>query len=83
MAVSRTAVIRAGLLDEQLFAYVEDVEWSLRVRRHGFAVVFVPDARARHRGRTTWIWDVEITDDDDRLCVLTRMTIAVRPRPAA
>jgi uncharacterized protein (TIGR00369 family) len=35
-------------------------------------------ARARHRGRTTWVWDVEITDDEGRLCVLTRMTVAVR-----
>ena len=39
-------------------------------------------ALRRHRGRTTWIWDVEITDDADRLCALTRMTIAVRPMPA-
>jgi uncharacterized protein (TIGR00369 family) len=39
-------------------------------------------ARRRHRGRTTWIWDVEIHDDAGRLCVLTRMTIAVRERPA-
>jgi 1,4-dihydroxy-2-naphthoyl-CoA hydrolase len=36
----------------------------------------------RHRGRTTWIWDVEICDDDGRLCAMTRMTIAVRPMPA-
>lgn len=36
----------------------------------------------RHRGRTTWIWDVEITDDAERLCAIIRMTIAVRPRPA-
>jgi 1,4-dihydroxy-2-naphthoyl-CoA hydrolase len=36
-------------------------------------------ARARHRGRTTWLWDVEISDDEDRLCALTRVTIAVRP----
>jgi uncharacterized protein (TIGR00369 family) len=36
-------------------------------------------ASRRHRGRTTWIWDVEISDDDGRLCALTRMTIAVRP----
>ena len=36
-------------------------------------------AHPRHRGRTTWIWDVEITDDDDRVCALVRMTIAVRP----
>ncbi len=34
-----------------------------------------------HGGRTTWIWDVEFRDDDDRLCAVTRMTIAVRPRP--
>ncbi|HEY4093901.1 MAG TPA: PaaI family thioesterase [Baekduia sp.] len=35
-------------------------------------------ARARHRGRTTWVWEVEITDDEARLCALVRMTIAVR-----
>jgi uncharacterized protein (TIGR00369 family) len=39
------------------------------------------EAEARHRGRTTWVWDVEITDDDGRLCALAHMTIAVRPRP--
>jgi 1,4-dihydroxy-2-naphthoyl-CoA hydrolase len=37
-------------------------------------------ARARHRGRTTWVWDVEVTDDEDRMCALIRMTIAVRSR---
>ena len=36
-------------------------------------------AMRRHRGRTTWIWDVEFTDEAGRLCALTRMTIAVRP----
>ena len=35
-------------------------------------------ARRVHRGRTTWLWDVEITDDQGRRCALTRMTIAVR-----
>jgi 1,4-dihydroxy-2-naphthoyl-CoA hydrolase len=35
-------------------------------------------ARRRHRGRTTWIWDVELTDDEGRLCALSRVTIAVR-----
>ncbi len=38
-------------------------------------------ARARHRGRTTWVWDAEITDDEGRLCALAQMTIAVRPLP--
>jgi uncharacterized protein (TIGR00369 family) len=35
-------------------------------------------ARRLHRGRTTWVWDVEISDDQGRRCALTRMTIAVR-----
>lgn len=34
--------------------------------------------RVRHRGRTTWVWEVEIADDQERLCALVRMTIAVR-----
>ncbi|MDQ3676919.1 MAG: PaaI family thioesterase [Actinomycetota bacterium] len=38
-------------------------------------------ATRRHRGRTTWVWDVEISDDAGRLCALSRMTIAVRPIP--
>jgi 1,4-dihydroxy-2-naphthoyl-CoA hydrolase len=37
-------------------------------------------ARARQRGRTIWIWDVELSDDDGNTCALVRMTIAVRPR---
>jgi 1,4-dihydroxy-2-naphthoyl-CoA hydrolase len=40
-------------------------------------------AVARHRGRTTWIWDVDLTDDEDRLCAVVRMTVAVRPRPTS
>jgi 1,4-dihydroxy-2-naphthoyl-CoA hydrolase len=35
-----------------------------------------------HRGRTTWVWDVRFSDDADHTCAVTRMTIAVRPRPA-
>ncbi len=38
-------------------------------------------ARARHRGRTTWVWEAEVRDAADRLCALGQMTIAVRPRP--
>jgi uncharacterized protein (TIGR00369 family) len=38
-------------------------------------------ARRRHRGRTTWVWEVAFSDDAGRLCALVTMTIAVRPRP--
>ena len=37
------------------------------------------EARAKHRGSTTWVWEVEMRDDDDRLCAVSRVTIAVRP----
>jgi uncharacterized protein (TIGR00369 family) len=36
-----------------------------------------------HRGRSTWVWDVHFRDDAGKLCAVTRMTIAVRPAPAA
>lgn len=36
------------------------------------------EGRPRHRGRTTWIWDVDITDDSGALCAVGRVTIAVR-----
>jgi 1,4-dihydroxy-2-naphthoyl-CoA hydrolase len=37
-------------------------------------------ALRRHRGRTTWVWEVEMSDERGRLCVLSRVTIAVRDR---
>src|SRR5207237_9610906 len=40
------------------------------------------EATRKHRGRTTWVWEVEIYDDRRRLCVLSRVTIAVRDAPA-
>jgi GT2 family glycosyltransferase len=48
MAISREAIEAVGLLDEDLFAYVEDVDWALRVRAAGLEVIFAPSARAWH-----------------------------------
>jgi GT2 family glycosyltransferase len=78
LAVSRPAAERAGLLDETLFMYVEDVEWSLRVRAAGFAVVFVPDARVRHKGSAASGGRASTTN----LYYDTRNTIAVSERHA-
>jgi uncharacterized protein (TIGR00369 family) len=36
-------------------------------------------ARVRHRGRTTWVWDVSFTDQQERVVAVSRITIAVRP----
>jgi 1,4-dihydroxy-2-naphthoyl-CoA hydrolase len=39
------------------------------------------EARRRHRGRTTWVWEVDFKDDQGRLCAVSRVTVAVRPMP--
>jgi 1,4-dihydroxy-2-naphthoyl-CoA hydrolase len=48
----------------------------LRPLREG---VITAEGRPRHRGRTTWVWDVDFTDEQGRLCSTSRVTIAVRP----
>jgi uncharacterized protein (TIGR00369 family) len=32
----------------------------------------------RHRGRSTWVWEVELMDEEQRRCAVARVTIAVR-----
>jgi len=41
------------------------------------------DARARHRGRSSWVWEAEVRDGEGRLAALAQMTIAVRPPPGS
>jgi 1,4-dihydroxy-2-naphthoyl-CoA hydrolase len=53
---------------------------STNFLRPGVAGTIHAEARLRRRGRNEWVWDVDFTDDDGRLCAMTRMTIAVRPR---
>lgn len=48
MLISRAAVDRVGLFDEDLFAYAEDVDWSLRARRQGLHILVVPSSIVRH-----------------------------------
>ena len=38
------------------------------------------EGHPRHRGRSTWVWELDFTDDDGRLCAIARVTIAVRPK---
>jgi hypothetical protein len=49
MLVPRSALELVGALDETLFAYAEDVDWSLRARDAGLRIVVVPASIVRHR----------------------------------
>lgn len=48
MLVSREAIMKTGLLNEQYFAYFEDVEWSLRFRKAGFEIALAEKAVIYH-----------------------------------
>ena len=37
------------------------------------------DGTPIHSGRSSWVWDVRFTDDEERLCATSRVTVAVRP----
>jgi GT2 family glycosyltransferase len=53
-AVYRRAALDAvGLLDEDFFAYYEDVDWSFRAQLAGFTCRYVPSAIAYHVGSAT------------------------------
>jgi len=34
-----------------------------------------------HRGRTTYVWDIHISDENDKLVCISRCTVAVVDRP--
>ena len=74
-AITSMATARAVMDDGKQAVGLSNATSFLRPITEG-----IVHARAtrQHRGRTTWVWDVEITDDQGRRCAMTRMTIAVR-----
>lgn len=49
LLIRREAWEKIGSLDEQLFLYYEDADYSLRARRAGFELLLVPEARVVHK----------------------------------
>jgi GT2 family glycosyltransferase len=48
MAIPARILQQIGLLDESFFAYCEDIDFSLRVRKAGFRLRYVPTAHIWH-----------------------------------
>jgi len=48
MMVRCSAMQEVGLLDEQFFIYAEDLDWSVRFRKHGYRLAFAPKAHLWH-----------------------------------
>lgn len=52
MIVRRAAVHEVGLRDEVFFLYFEDVDWCLRLKRAGWRIYYLPQARVKHLWRS-------------------------------
>jgi len=48
MVVRKEILDDVGLLDENIFMYMDDMEWCYRIRKMGWKVFFVPDAIVIH-----------------------------------
>jgi len=46
--ISRWVIERVGLLDENLFMYIEEVEWCWRIKKAGLQIWFYPGAEIYH-----------------------------------
>lgn len=47
--IPRTVLERAGTLDPKYFLYLEDVDWSIRIKQAGYELHFVPEAVVWHK----------------------------------
>jgi GT2 family glycosyltransferase len=48
LLVRRKAIDLVGPLDEEYFMYTEETDWCYRMRRGGWDVYYLPDARVKH-----------------------------------
>ena len=65
-----------GIASDELAVGQSNHTSFLRPAAEGFVHA---EARRRHRGRTSWVWEIDFTDDAGRLCAISRVTMAVRP----
>lgn len=84
LALAETVASIGGWLnvnqDSEIAVGLELNANHLRPVRDGYVEA---EATPVHRGRTTQVWDIRITDAEGRLTCISRCTLAVAPRPKA
>lgn len=48
MMISRKAIDKVGLMDENLFLYMSDIDWPMRFWENGYTVVYYPESEMYH-----------------------------------
>ena len=49
MLITREAIEKTGLLNEKYFMYLEDLDYSMRLKQYGFKIVYQPKAVVWHK----------------------------------
>jgi 1,4-dihydroxy-2-naphthoyl-CoA hydrolase len=78
--VASVATVRAVWRDGRIGSGLSNTASFLRPITAGTVSV---SARRRHHDDREWLWSHEFHDDQNRLCALVDVTIAVRPAPDA
>lgn len=47
--VKASVIQEIGLMDERFFIYFEEIDWCSRIKKAGFRILFVPDAKLWHK----------------------------------
>jgi GT2 family glycosyltransferase len=51
--IKRSVAEHVGLLDDHFFIYFEELDWSLRIRKAGYDILFVPASEILHKESMT------------------------------
>lgn len=87
LLVTRALCETVGLLRDDYFCYAEDLEWGLRAREAGFAILYVPAARVWHKvssstGGARSVTAVRYTTRNVLACVDQRLPLPFPARVA-
>ena len=77
-ALASVATLRAVEQDGNVAIGQSNHTSLLRPATEGFVHA---EGRCRHRGRTSWVWEIDFTDDAGKLLAIARVTLVVRPAP--
>lgn len=58
LMVRRSAIDTAGAFDPSFWMYCEEVEWSWRLRQHGWRTLYVPDVEIMHHEAASTSQDI-------------------------
>lgn len=53
MMISKKAIEKVGLMPEQFFLYYEELDWSVKFKKQGYAIYFQPKALIYHKESMT------------------------------